>query len=766
MVMLCYSRAKKRNDMHIPGTCIRIAALLVLAVLIMAGIAGAGGVTYEMSSGLVAEWHFDGNAQDSSGNGNHGNVYGAGYVDGIKGQALGFDGMDNYFSAPVSDALNSVSSQGTILAWVNFSDTYLIKETGSTCSAGSRSLTLWRFGTYSIKSTAGIDCSARLQSDWRNDASQIGKSLSQSLKSGKWTLVVLTYDGKNIIQYLDGKKINLAPLSGHLNISDGKFWLGRNGNEFFHMYFHGMIDEVKIYNRALSADEVLIYYNSVIPSGTGNKEVQVLENDNILSSETRFFDLEAYKPVEYSFTSPDITIYQIIVTGKENLYDIPIKVEALKWSPESIPKIAPGKVYRNLNIISGTKNVKEALISFRVENSWIESNDIDYYDVKMYRWTGTEWGKLETVKKTKDSTHAYYEAKTYGFSTFAISAVKSPPAAAVVKSGTGASSIKLEEYYGWITPILIIFLLCGLYVFRKRLKNIRIPKIYVPALIVPRQPDKPQPSDIKVNSAFGYKGATILYKLKVENISSKPVADIKVFLFVPNVFLLLEKEKSIALLKASESKTVTFEIRPTGECGDCEVSGRVNYYDTANNMTKEVDIEGKMLSIICPMLKVKEISEPDWQNMVSNLLQTEENTREIDMSSETLFSMVSRIIKDMHMHLLTPEVTQSQQLFDGVARFYGEGVKGLKYAAQAEVVGGARKAKLILRAWAEKEDALTGFYHGILDEIEKRINVKGYIDEPIVQHFNIAGHLVTGQVGRIVDVGDRNVVPNEKEAGH
>ncbi len=113
----------------------------------------------------------------------------------------------------------------------------------------------------------------------------------------------------------------------------------------------------------------------------------------------------------------------------------------------------------------------------------------------------------------------------------------------------------------------------------------------MPEVIAPQQPDKPARHEIKISSAFGYKGATILHKLKIENISSAPVADIKVSLFVPNVFLLMEKEKSIALLKAKESKTVTFEIRPTGECGDCEVSGKVNYYDTANNRTKEIDIE-------------------------------------------------------------------------------------------------------------------------------------------------------------------------------
>lgn len=746
---------------------------MIFVILVIAGTASAPG-TYEMTSGLVAEWHFDGNSQDSSGNGNHGTVYGAKYVDGIKGQALSLDGMDNYFWAPVSDALNSVREQGTVLAWVNFSDTYLIKETGTSCSTGSRSLTIWRFGTYSMKSNAYIDCAGRMQSGWRVDDSHTGQTTSNPLISQKWTLVALVYDGKNVIQYINGVKVNFVPLSGQLNNSDGKFWIGRNGNEFFHMYFHGIIDEVKIYNRALSGEEILAYSKTLSTSSAGQKEAQVLENDNILRSETKVNDIVAYKPVEYSFTSPELAIYQIVVTGKENQYDVPVKVEALKWSPEGLPKPAPGKVYRNLNIIADTKNFKEASISFRVENSWIESSGLGYDEIKMFRWTGKEWSKLETNKKTKDATYSYYEARTYGFSHFAISGHKTEPVTAAVKQSSPARSNEQDSTWLWF--LLIIVLAAGAYINRRRLKNISLPEIIIPrysvpwaftrAATTPGQQGYTDSKDISVSSAFGYKGATILHKVKIENLSSAPMADIKVILFVPNVFLLVEKEKSIALLKGKEAKTVTFEIRPTGECGNCEVSGKVNYYDTSNNRTKEIDIESKMLSIICPMLKMKEITEPEWQGMVSNLLQTEENTKEIDMPAETLFTMVSRIIKDMHMHLLTPEVTQNEQLFDGVARFYGEGVKGLKYAAQAEVVGGARKAKLILRAWAEKEDALTGFYHGILDEIEKRINVKGFIDEPIVQHFNIAGNLVTGQVGRIVDVGDRSVIPKEGRAGN
>ena len=241
--------------------------------------------------------------------------------------------------------------------------------------------------------------------------------------------------------------------------------------------------------------------------------------------------------------------------------------------------------------------------------------------------------------------------------------------------------------------------------------------------------------DIKIVSAFGYKGATIIHKIKVENPTSEPVSDIKIHLFVPEVFLLQEPDKNIGLLKPYESKTVTFEIRPTGECGDCEVSGRVTYYDYASKKTKEEDIPIKTLSIVCPLLKPKKIDEDMWRSVVSELAKAEENTKEIDMPAETIFEVTSDILKDMNMSMLPPHVNETPQLYRATSRFYAEGVKGLKYAAQIEVVGGAKRSKLMLKAWAEKEEALTGFYHGILDEIEKRVHIKGYIEDSIVQQF-------------------------------
>ena len=253
-------------------------------------------------------------------------------------------------------------------------------------------------------------------------------------------------------------------------------------------------------------------------------------------------------------------------------------------------------------------------------------------------------------------------------------------------------------------------------------------------------------SKINTSSAFSYKGATIIYKIKIKNPTSDPIGDIKIHLFVPDVFLLENKEKSIPMLEPGESKTVTFEIRPTGECGDCNVSGRVNYYDYNTKKRQEIDLETKSLSIVCPLLKVKEINKTEWRNITSHLVKTEETTREISMPAETLFNMTSRIIEDMNMYMLEPKIISTAQMFNGAARFYGEGAKDLKYAALIEVVGGAKKSKLILKAWAEREDALTGFYHGMLDELEKRVQVKGYIDDSIVQNFYHYGDNIGTQV--------------------
>ncbi|MBU4222272.1 MAG: PQQ-binding-like beta-propeller repeat protein [Euryarchaeota archaeon] len=251
---------------------------------------------------------------------------------------------------------------------------------------------------------------------------------------------------------------------------------------------------------------------------------------------------------------------------------------------------------------------------------------------------------------------------------------------------------------------------------------------------------------LDVKSAYEYKGAKIFYKLKLENNTSETIGDIKVHLFVPDVFLLAEKEKAISMLETQESKTVTFEIRPTGECGECNVSGKIEYYDYAAKGRKMLDIENKSLSVICPVLKRKEIDMQQWEKVTDELIKAEEKIKELSAPAENLFNITSRVIKDNGMFMLKPEITSTPSLFNGLAMFYAEGVTGYRYAAYMEVVGGARKSRMILKVWAEKDEALIGFYHRILDEIEKRIDVKIFIDDAIVQQHIHYGDKIGTQV--------------------
>jgi len=262
-----------------------------------------------------------------------------------------------------------------------------------------------------------------------------------------------------------------------------------------------------------------------------------------------------------------------------------------------------------------------------------------------------------------------------------------------------------------------------------------------------KEPEVKKPKEsgaINIKSAYEYKGAKIYFKIKVENNTIEPISDIKVHLFVPDVFLLSEKEKSLSMLEPKESKTVTFEIRPTGECGDCNVSGKMEYYDYATKGRKMLDIENKSLSVICPILKRKEIDLHQWEKVTDELIKAEEKIKELSAPAENLFNITSRVIKDNGMIMLKPKITSTPSLFNGLAMFYAEGVSGLRYATYMEVVGGVHKSRMILKVWAEKEEALTGFYHRILDDIEKRIDVKIYIDDSIVQqHIHIGDKIGT-----------------------
>ncbi len=142
------------------------------------------------------------------------------------------------------------------------------------------------------------------------------------------------------------------------------------------------------------------------------------------------YDLFIFKDKLTSYTfNHSNPILSVNITGNVNAGETTATVEVLRNTSSLINYSAPGKVYKNVNIWVGTsgfavpKNIKEAVITFRVENSWLDSNNLESSDITLVRWNGSYWNQLETSEIIKDSTYAYYEAKTYAFSPFAIKGI-------------------------------------------------------------------------------------------------------------------------------------------------------------------------------------------------------------------------------------------------------------------------------------------------------------------------------------------------------
>lgn len=176
-------------------------------------------------------------------------------------------------------------------------------------------------------------------------------------------------------------------------------------------------------------------------SGGGTGGGGIITNEpfsNILKYESKENSLISGKPVRYTFTRyPDMPVYEIDLIGKENENDITAKVELLKGLSPKVRDIPTGVVYRYFNAYAGTRRIQEAKIRFRVSNIWLADNNIA--DIKLNRWNGTAWQKLETSRIKEDNTNTFYESITPSFSNFAIIGASSSP------SPTGTETVQPEN---------------------------------------------------------------------------------------------------------------------------------------------------------------------------------------------------------------------------------------------------------------------------------------------------------------------------------
>ena len=124
--------------------------------------------------------------------------------------------------------------------------------------------------------------------------------------------------------------------------------------------------------------------------------------------------------------NPELGIKQITVSLKNTVTNIEITVTKLADKPANITKnISTGKVYQYIEIKKSQlkdEDISSAVIEFKVEKEWLTNNSFDENTVKLNRYINDDWTELPTTKKSSNVTYVYYEARSTGFSVFAISA--------------------------------------------------------------------------------------------------------------------------------------------------------------------------------------------------------------------------------------------------------------------------------------------------------------------------------------------------------
>ncbi len=168
--------------------------------------------------------------------------------------------------------------------------------------------------------------------------------------------------------------------------------------------------------------------------GSGGGGTSEENYTNIILREKHDMDIYANTTTSYKFYQGTNPIQYVNITGNVNAGEIYSTVEVLRNTSVYANYSAPGKVYQNVNIWVGTagfsipRNIKEGVVRFMVENSWIEKNNVDPSKIKLLRWSGRSWNQLEISQKGSDSKYTYFEAKTASFSPFAITELKENPA--------------------------------------------------------------------------------------------------------------------------------------------------------------------------------------------------------------------------------------------------------------------------------------------------------------------------------------------------
>lgn len=228
---------------------------LLLIGQAIAGITPPPPSCVEPPDNLVSWYPGDGNAFDIQG-ANDGTLQnGATFAAGKVEQAFSLDGVDDFVTVPDSASLDV--TQITVDAWI-----YLTGVGDITDHQGIYAKSDNTGDSYSLfirDSTLGLYNSLTF-----NGVGQVFETGGGVIQPGVWQHVAQTYDGTTLKNYVNGQLVQSWAVSGSITPNNGPLTISsRNGQH----PFQGLIDEVEVFNRALSQSEI----QAIVDAGSAGK---------------------------------------------------------------------------------------------------------------------------------------------------------------------------------------------------------------------------------------------------------------------------------------------------------------------------------------------------------------------------------------------------------------------------------------------------------------------------------------------------------------
>lgn len=260
------------NVRKMSGMAVAAMLLATGAVLALAATARAG-----LQDGLVAWYPFQGNADNAAGTAPNGSVYGAAPASdrfGTANSAYAFDGVDDYIEVPNTNGVFNLTNSWTLACWAKpFSPAtdarddpliWKIARIDPGLYTGNEDTFLLSWGHLSQGGESGNNFYTGLE----RAADDHDFGLNSALHTpGTWHHVVGTYDGAYLRIYVDGVLDGMAyigPVVAYTGPAAMRIGNIQNSTHIVaptHIgVFDGVIDDVRIYDRALSGTEVAELY--------------------------------------------------------------------------------------------------------------------------------------------------------------------------------------------------------------------------------------------------------------------------------------------------------------------------------------------------------------------------------------------------------------------------------------------------------------------------------------------------------------------------